>query len=247
MRFKERRIKSIGELVSALLQHRVAGALTWYRGHTKSDWPLRPSLARITGHAEAEIALLKRFQQNAMPHLSRIPQEEWEWLFLMQHHRVPTRLLDWTESPLAALYFAVEELDDNDGALWCLNPVALNAHANVSFQFALEVPAFGHDQIMDNYLPTKIASETTSQLSPIAAIGPRNSPRIAAQLGVFTITHRTHGSIEEVGDQKHIWKYIIPSAAKSRLRRELTALRYTRLTLFPELDSVALAAREVLP
>jgi hypothetical protein len=165
----------------------------------------------------------------------------------MQHHRVPTRLLDWSESPLVALYFAVEGLDNIDGALWCLNPVALNAHASVSFQFALEVPAFGYDQLMNNYLPTNIASETTSQLSPIAAIGPRNSPRIAAQLGVFTITHRTHVSIEDVGNQRHIWRYIIPSSAKVRLRKELAALRYTRLTLFPELDSVALTAREILP
>lgn len=47
------------------------------------------------------------------------------WLALMQHYRLPTRLLDWTELPLVAMFFAVCELSD-DGTLWMLNPYALN-------------------------------------------------------------------------------------------------------------------------
>lgn len=247
MRHRDRTIKSVGELIRAIRERPEAGRGVWYRGQADRGWTLTPSLARDPAHPDAEITLLKRFKQNALPHLTAQPNAEWEWLFLMQHYRVPTRLLDWSESPLAGLWFVVNEDTETDGVLWCLDPVALNGHARISFRFDLEIPAFGHDQIMENYLPSRIASETTSELSPVAAIGPRNSPRIAAQLGAFTITHRSHTPIEEVGDQQHVWRLIVPATEKSRIREELALLRYTRLTLFPELDSVADDAIEVLP
>lgn len=246
MKHRDRTVRSVGELIRAIRDRSESHKQVWYRGQSKKEWSLVPSLARDPSYPEAEIALMKRFKQNAVPHLTIQPREEWEWLFLMQHHRVPTRLLDWSESPLAALYFAVEEEPEVDGSLWCLDPVALNAHAGINFRFGLEIPAFGNDELMDNYLPSRIAAETTSKLSPVAAIGPRNSPRIAAQLGVFTITHRSHTPIENVEDREHVWRLIIPAKAKKRIREELALLRFTQLTLFPELDSVAAEAAEVL-
>lgn len=248
MRYEDVTIKSVADLIPALESQSQIGQLMWFRGHARSSWSLVPSLARKPKNLKAEAALLKRFMQNAVPHLNRPLTEEWEWMFLMQHHRAPTRLLDWSEGPLAALYFAVSE-DKHlkfDGAVWCLDPVALNKEARISsFKFDNEIPSFGLDKVMNSYLPS-LVDESTSVLAPVAIVGPRNTARMAAQLGVFTVNHQDHKPIEDIGEGRHIWRWIVPHAAKKKLRRELKLLGFTALTLFPDLDRVADVAKELL-
>jgi len=227
-----------------LPKHHKVKVPLWFRGHAAKNWKLVPAIARKRGLMSAELNLMKKFRQNAIPHLVQRPKDDWEWLFLMQHYRLPTRLLDWTESPLVALYFAVREKPRTDGALWCLLPTELNKHANIEFPLATEIPAFDHDEVAQNYLPLKLAAETTSKLNPLAAIALRNSPRMAAQLGAFTITHREPIPIENVGNGKHVWQYVIPAKSKTKIRQDLGHLRITKLTLFPELESVAEIAQE---
>jgi hypothetical protein len=249
MRYKDKQIKSVGQLITVLRSRTDLVKPLWFRGQQRAEWELVPALGRTGMNADAEIALIKRFKQNAFPHLTQRPQTEWEWLFLMQHHRLPTRLLDWTESPLAALFFAVEESkdhDSHDGAIWCLRPAELNKHANLEYRFDTEIPAFDHDQQLDSYRPSTMASESTSQLWPVAAIASRNSARIIAQQGTFTITHRKMTPIEKVGDAQHVWRLVIPAGAKGAMREELQLLHFTELTLFPELDQVAREARRIL-
>ncbi len=86
----------------------------WYRGHSDSDYHLVPTIARQYKYAgrsihgfdlQQERNLLHRFRRRAYPHVGRI-LNEWEALFLARHHELPTRILDWTASPLVALYFA---------------------------------------------------------------------------------------------------------------------------------------------
>lgn len=246
MRYRVRNIRSVSQLVVALNQQKATTDVKWFRGQAKKDWELVPSLARDKNNLKAENALIKRFQQNAIPHLDTDLQEEWEWMFLMQHHRAFTRLLDWSESPLAALYFAVN--DDkhirSDGAVWCLDPVK---EARIKFEFESEIPAFGHDKALESYLPSRLPEDSSSDLYPIAIVGPRNTSRMAAQLGTFTVNHREHKPIETIGEAKHIWKWVIPAGAKRKIAKELGHLAISRLTLFPELDSVADISKELLP
>lgn len=248
MRYRDRTIKSVSDLLTALKTQTRQHGIVWFRGHARSNWTLVPSLARKKAHLKAEAALIKRFMQNAVPHLDPPPSHEWEWMFLMQHHRAPTRLLDWTESPLAALYFVVSEKEhyNREGALWCLDPVALNRDvANINFKFTNEIPAFGLDKTMENYLPSRLSLEA-SILKPVGIVGPRNTARMVAQLGVFTINHGDHTPIENLGSMNHVWRWIVPSTAKKKLFVELKNLGFTALTLFPDLDRVADVSKELL-
>ena len=248
MRFRDRTIRKIGDLLKVLDDQLEDNSSVWFRGQSDSTWKLIPGLVRQGATPADESMLIKRFKQNAVPHLQSNPSTEWEWLFLMQHHGLRTRLLDWTESPLVGLFFAVDDPDfrKKDATLWCIDPIALNYNANISFENRSEIPAFDYDRILNNYLPTTMERERQSILLPIAAIASRNSPRIAAQLGTFTINHRGSTPIEEVGDGKHAWRIRIPASAKLKISKELRHLRHTRLTLFPDLDSVANEAQEML-
>jgi hypothetical protein len=246
--YRDRVIRSVADVLRALKQQAKAKQLIWFRGHGVRTWELVPSLARNSKHLKAENAVIKRFMQNATPHIDVPLREEWEWMFLMQHHRAYTRLLDWTESPLTAVYFAVSNKEHSRvaGAVWCLDPVALNRAANLKFEFEAEIPAFGRDKVLESYLPSRV-HENPSEMFPVAIVGPRNTPRMAAQLGTFTINHRLHEPIENVGDGKHVWRWIIPAAAKKNLLKELVHLGVSALTLFPELDRVADTSKELLP
>jgi hypothetical protein len=249
----DEQISSMGELLGALAtmsSRVVSDDVVWFRGHVSSTFKLLPSLARQARALEREELLSKKFKQNAFPFRATPPQSEWEWLFLMQHFGVPTRLLDWTESPLVALYFAVNDADakydKQDAHLWSLLPARFNYDVpRVRPAVSVDIPSFGVDDVLDDYRPDRIALERMTNKLPVAALAHRQNERIMAQLGVFTIMHRDTTPLEDLAEP-FLGRLTIPADAKPRFRGELAALRVNRLSLFPELTSVAALTLEVL-
>ena len=114
------------------------GEEPWYRGVGAAALPLLPSLFwRASNLADDDLDQLEQnlffeFQARARE-LHERNLTDWDYLFFMRHHRVPTRILDWTDSFGVAAYFSIEchQVSDTSQApcIWVLNPYALNEHS----------------------------------------------------------------------------------------------------------------------
>ena len=142
-------------------------------------------------------------------------------------------MLDWTENPLVAAYFAVERPDD-DGCIWGLSPSALNATYDGSY---------GIGQIKDPRV-AKIAEDAFNNISTektiIAMDGQEIDPRMLAQMSRVTL-HSDPSPMELMFDSaKWLRQYIIPKKAEPKIRAQLSALGIRLSNLFPDLASLAI-------
>lgn len=93
-----------------------------FRGISNSEYRLIPSLLR--NHPIEicrEKSLLRNFRKRLPEQLKYSNLDIWDIMILGQHHRLNTRLLDWSRSPLVALFFAVKNTSQNNGAVWKIN------------------------------------------------------------------------------------------------------------------------------
>ncbi|MDQ9091260.1 FRG domain-containing protein [Pseudoalteromonas haloplanktis] len=244
------KIESIEDLLKHLSDNNKDGRQIWFRGQAQSDWKLLPFYMR-KDNMPSESTLLKKFKQSAamLINTNAIPNSDFDWLFLMQHYGVPTRLLDWSESPLVALYFAVENFkhhEDQDAALWFLFPTDLNRNAGIKHRKEEDyIPAF-EDIELETYSIASLKNNPNTELLPVATIATRNNARIQAQHGVFTIHHLEDIPIEDIGNHEHAIKIIIPSDSKENIKKQLELLGYTKFQLFPELASIGDIIKESL-
>ena len=238
----------------------------WWRGHRVANWPLKPGAFRqdANGSHYDGTALLGHFMMRAPGRLGhrKQPSSEMEWLFLAQHYGLPTILLDWTESPLIALYFALSENVDSgdDACLWALSPSKLNAeHADPRSPGASQRGLRNSDERLVRAIAMQAAGfkdraigkrlfPDEPELPPlpkvIALATPDMDERIVAQIGRFTI-HQFDGALNEFqGSHQYLRKFTIPAYTKRKLSSLLQAIGITRWSLFPDLQSLADGLRQ---
>ncbi len=121
---------SVAELLDVLLAMPLNPAhnhlrSTWvYRGMSNRDYEIKSGLARLGDHApQVEASLLRNFRRYANPNTGVSGHSFWDDLAIAQHYGLPTRFIDWTNSPLIGLHFALgsEPNEDVDGVVWMLD------------------------------------------------------------------------------------------------------------------------------
>lgn len=244
MPIPEHTINSVSEYICAVTSLKTAHNKLWFRGHTNIDYILQPTIYRTPYTWKNELPLLHQFKARAARFVSNSPNTDIEWLFIMQHHATPTRLLDWSESALVALAFAVqyrkEQHRGKAATVWCLNPQKLNE--NIRF------PTYSDEPIPNICENTELQTmfESPRQNYPIAIIGPQNTERIIAQQGVFTLfPNKDSFSLESLDHaDEFLYRIIIPESSIESIKSDLYYIGMNESTLFPELDSVSKELRK---
>jgi hypothetical protein len=267
---------SVGELLAEVKRVSVTWSPTmiepqelWFRGQPRAGDSLLPALYRskIKRLNYDEVALFERFKVFANPHVRRPLSNDWDWYFLAQHYGLPTRLLDWTESLLAAAYFAVCEsilchdrllvdqqlaspknppfFDDESPVVWVVDAGTVNRAATGE-----DFPFVPGGEFTGRYLPDQLGAKAEENRLPIALLPPRANERIAAQHGVFTI----HGHCAESLDSLAVSatprillaKILLDRANLSSLWEELQLAGVSRYSLFPGIDTAAEHVRWIM-
>ena len=241
-------ITTLGEFVEYIrvLTDEWDVANPWFRGVSKANYLLSPRIYRESiWHYNRKRAreIVDEFIRRAQAIRVGEPRQlsRWDWYQIMQHHGVPTRLLDWTQSSNAALFFALRHPDSvKTACVWVLDPHWLNkvsTGSSVAFYTDQTIQS-PDDAITSSYL------EHTDQLPelPIAIYPAHANPRIAAQRGCFTVHGRNADGLAVAARRSHAIRLAqirIDDSHTLEIRDELSMFGMTETMLFPDLDGLA--------
>ncbi len=216
-----------------------------YRGLSDFAYDLKSSLIRLGGsYSQLEKHLLRNFIKyayNAHP----LGTSDWHWLALAQHHGLPTRLMDWTYSPYAALHFATENIYryDTDGVIWAMNYEKINS-------FLPERPkaiisqvgsnSFTGEMLLQAY-PTLSAMDQAEGDFVIIFESASLDQRIVNQYALFSMMSTADGVLSEwLGQYPELYFRIkIPAEMKWEIRDRLDQANINERVLFPGLQGLS--------
>src|SRR4051812_25881695 len=218
-----------------------------YRGDRDARWPLLTSLDTLGGarapHSKAPLEehILRNFIRYSRPYFAQPPVNEWEVLIAAQHHGLPTRLLDWTYSPLVAAHFATIGSSDGDRVVWRLDWKSVHQAFGLP-ELALLIQdlegILGGDRPLTPWALFSGAGgirEFACMLEP-----PSLNARIMAQSSTFTLCSDKLRPFDSFLEQHKLGgaltKFIIPRAETARFRDQLDLVSVDERRLFPDLD-----------
>lgn len=237
-------IKSVSDLslrVAEALAH--LGSDLWWRGHAMASWTLVPAVFRCDRGYNYERTANRRFVKSAASRYDNCPPMNniAAWLILMQHYGLPTRLLDWSESPLVALYFAVETNRPGDAVIYALNPVELNERQ----LGPRAILAPNESQMNPLFAPAFDVDKPEPDAKAGAVLVDETDPRMLAQLTALSI-HTGPNPLDSLeGHETFLMRFVVPGELRETLRMELWHHGVRRSTLFPDLANLAAELSEM--
>lgn len=180
----------------------------YWRGQADHRWPISSSLARLTDNPtvlrDADLARAERLLISEAARWVRAttvkPTNGLEWLALMQHHGVPTRLVDFTTDALIATFFAAEALDDCEGRLIAVAaPRGAGVEVDDPHGFDISNLRLGELRVW----------------TPSAKV----SPRLVAQAGVFAL-----GRLPTTTPARHVRDLVVPAGERLMTRSEVVSV-----------------------
>ncbi|HLJ29282.1 MAG TPA: FRG domain-containing protein [Candidatus Angelobacter sp.] len=196
-----------------------------FRGQD-TDKPLFPKLQRLLPDAvkreRREGLMLEEFKRTSVGFTGHSPITQWDLISIAQHHGLPTRLLDWTSSALAALWFAVEHQKE-EIAIVCLLKTRVEDFVTKE-----------EEQISNPF-----------NLSRTKIYRPRFvNPRISAQQGIFTVHKMQESGEFRAVDKIHgmsgrLVKFFIHPVDFHVILQHLDVCGVNRFSLFPDLGGLS--------
>ena len=219
-----------------------------FRGMSSADHTLDSSLLRLArGRGDVrrlENAVLRNFRKYARRHIEGT-DSLWDWMAIGQHYGLPTRLLDWTYSPLVALHFATEDPVefDRDGVVWCLNFIEANKLLPRRLQRILKEE--GSDtftvEMLGAFRTPRDFDALSRQPFVVFLEPPALDERILNQLALFSLMSDASGRFEDWMKQhpQICRKVVVPARLKWEIRDKLDQSNVNERVLFPGLDGLS--------
>lgn len=228
-----------------------------FRGQRKKEWRLESSLDRAAVGASSDKKDIEKFfifqfrrRAHNYLHASLLPEDDLEWLALMQHHGAPTRLLDFTKSPYIASFFALENATV-ESVVWAINKKWFADEANFKiadaldhFDFtSLEMSLRNPDTLRKHFRNIFFQLD----IPVIYAVEPfRMNERLTVQQGCFLCPGRTTITFEEnlmSNDANGVSRNVVKILFDPNIRRDalwdLYLMNINRASLFPGIDGFA--------
>ena len=222
-----------------------------YRGMPDASFHLVTSLRQNCKQQAKNIepSIIRNFTKYAAISEPIISTSVWRQIILGQHHGLPTRLLDWSYSPLIALNFAVTEqkltnMELHDCAVWRMDMAELHAMLPKKYQAirrANKSTVFTVDMLKE-VAPTLHQYDQDMGSSSMVIIEPPSiDPRIVNQYSFFSVIPSDMEDIEDYLNRntEHTVKYIIKKELRWRLRDMLDQLNINERIVYPGLDGLS--------
>lgn len=289
----ETKIGSVSEFVEAIEKQRPKDTddddfqTLWFRGEGDINWktPLVPNSYRTLAETfksniddlftsknikQVETNVQAEFNRRAQRYISTksIENSRWNRYFLMQHYKIKTRLLDWTENAMLALFFAISNKSSfkEDSIIWILNPFKLNdftirtiiksdkpwmiippgVDSDGKHELIMEDGKIRTRELTRRYVQMDFLKDTEGDkiiYFPLAMYPTYLDERMTAQRTCFTIFgNKINGLLSNDSNSDFLSSVRIKGGlAKTKMLDELKMLGIDHESAFPDLDGIGLS------